>query len=299
MPLDDVSRRMEVVRLGQGVDRTGMFDPDALARTLKVIGEYGDECRAAGVESIRFAATSATRDASNRQVFIDGVRERLGIEPQVLSGIDEATTSFAGAVSVVDESAPSPLIAVDLGGGSTEIALGTTAGEVISSWSMDVGCVRMRERHLVSDPLTDAQIAAARADVRAALDAAEQHVDLGSARGLIGLAGTVTTITAHALGLTEYDPDRIHGAEIALDDVRASCDWFISSTAEQRSALGFMHPGRVDVIHAGALVWREVVDRIALRMSEAGHPLTHVMTSEHDILDGLALWAAREPQHFA
>lgn len=295
-PLDDVVRRMEVVRLGQGVDQTGRFADEALERTFAMIDEYALQIREVGVESLRFAATSATRDAANRQVFIDGVRKRLGVELQVLSGEQEAAASFSGAISVMADDAPSPLVAVDLGGGSTELVLGTADGEILGSYSMDVGCVRMRERHLHSDAPAADEVARARADVDAALDIAEQHVDLGAARGLIGLAGTVTTLTAYALGLEEYDASAIHGTMLGVAETDDVCEWFIQAPAAERAALGFMHPGRVDVIGAGALVWQQVVRRVALRAREAGHELPGVVTSEHDILDGLALWAAREPQ---
>lgn len=295
-PLTDVAREMEVVRLGQGVDRTGRFDPESLRRTLEMVDQFAAKCRDAGVESIRFAATSATRDAANRQEFIDGVRERLGIEPQVISGRQEASLSFAGAISVLPADSPSPLIAIDLGGGSTELALGTSDGEVLQAFSMNVGSVRMRERHLLSDPPTPSQVAAAREDVNAALDEAEKHVDLSAARGVIGLAGTVTTVTAQALGLDSYQPERIHGAQLSLKQIEETCQWFIEAPFALRGTPGYMHPGRVDVIGAGALVWWEVVKRIAQRTADARQPVTHVVTSEHDILDGLALWAAGEPQ---
>lgn len=294
-PLDDAVRRMEVVRLGQGVDKTGQFDPQALTRTFKLIDDYAAQCREHGVESIRFAATSATRDASNRDVFIDGVRERLGVEPQVLSGDEEARASFAGAISALEDSADSPMLAVDLGGGSTELVLGNSDGHVISAFSMNVGCVRMRERHMRSDPATNAEIAAARADVQAALDEAENYVDLSKTRSLVGLAGSITTITAKALDLGFYDFDAIHGTSLSLAEIDGVCEWFIRATAIERANLGFMHPGRVDVIQAGALVWQQIVRRVAVRTADADAPVTHAITSEHDILDGLALWAAENP----
>lgn len=292
--LDDVVRSMEVVRLGQGVDKTGKFDDVALTRTFAVVEEYAALCATHGVTSIRFAATSATRDAENRQIFIDGVRERLGVTPQVLSGEEEAHASFSGAISVLSNQ-PSPILAIDLGGGSTELVLGDAAGNVMQAFSMNVGCVRMRERHFGDEPSAE-QIAAARSDVRAALDEAEGHVDLSLPRTVIGLAGSVTTITALALNLSEYDPQRIHGAELSLDQVNDACNWLIEASPAERAALGFMHPGRVDVIGAGALVWQEVIARIAQRRAAASNPLNTVITSEHDILDGIALWAGRDPQ---
>lgn len=295
-PLDDVVRLMDVVRLGQGVDRTGQFDSVALERTLAKVREYADLCREHGVESIRFAATSATRDALNRDEFLSGVRERLGVPVQVLTGDEEARTSFDGAASVMGVDGPTPVIVVDLGGGSTEVVLGELGEGAVADHSMNVGCVRMHERHMTSDPATAEQIAAARADVNAALDEAEQGVDFSSARGLVGLAGTVTTLTARALGLEEYDASRIHGTELSVEQVVEVCEWFIHSSKAERDALGYMHPGRSDVMAAGALVWEEVVKRVAARMEESGHPLGAVVTSEHDILDGMALWAAKEPQ---
>lgn len=294
--LRDVVREMRVVRLGQGVDRTGEFAGEALARTFEAAEEYAAECRAHGVESIRFAATSAARDARNRGVFLDGIRSRLGVPPQILSGEEEARASFTGAVSGMPSGTESPLLAVDLGGGSTEIALGTMSGELLGAHSMDIGCVRMHERHMGAEVPDSDAVQAARADVNAALDAAEEHVDLGAAKGLIGLAGSVTTITAKALGLEVYDPQRIHGTFLSVEETLAACEWFVSSTRAQRETLGFMHPGRVDVIAAGAVVWGEVVKRVAARIGEAGGRLAGITTSEHDILDGLAMWAASEPQ---
>ena len=294
--LRDLVREMKVVRLGQGVDRAGEFAQEALERAFAAAEEYGEACRAHGVTSIRFAATSAARDARNRDVFVEGVRSRLGVSPQILSGEEEARTSFAGAISGMPPGTESPLLAVDLGGGSTEIALGTTSGELLGAYSMDVGCVRMHERHLGADVPDSRAVEAARRDVNMALDAAEEHVDLGAAKGLIGLAGSVTTITAKALGLRAYDPERIHGTVLSVEETLATCEWFLSSTRAERETLGFMHPGRVDVIAAGALVWGEVVARAAARVRETGGELAGITTSEHDILDGLAMWAARDPQ---
>ncbi|MDP9806121.1 exopolyphosphatase/guanosine-5'-triphosphate,3'-diphosphate pyrophosphatase [Trueperella bonasi] len=291
-PLDDVTRRMEVARLGQGVDRTGHFDPQALERTLGFVDDYARQCREHGVESIRFAATSATRDAANRDLFLDGVKQRLGVDVQVLSGDEEARASFTGATAVFGDVAQEPFLTVDLGGGSTELVLGLNDGTILGAASMNVGCVRMRERHFSHDPVTDDEIARARADVQAALDSAA--LDLSPTRTLIGLAGTITTITAKALDLPSYDPAKIHGALMSLAEVDGVCEWFIRSTAGERAQLPFMHPGRVDVIHSGALVWQEVIRRVAAETAQQT-PLTHTITSEHDILDGLALWAAREP----
>lgn len=285
--LVDLDRRMEVVRLGQGVDRTGELAAEALERTFDATERYARVVADLGAQRVRFVATSATRDARNRDVFVDGVRARLGVEPEVVSGEEEAALSFRGATGVVAAAHPGPFLVVDLGGGSTELVLGTTVPD--AAWSMDVGCVRMTERHLRSDPPTAAEEQAARADVRAALDAAAGVVPLGKAATLVGLAGSVTTVTAHALGLAAYDRDRIDGAVLPVGTVLDACDDLLRRTREERAALGFMHPGRVDVIGAGALVWSEVVARVRDEVAAAGGTLADVVTSEHDILDGIAL----------
>ncbi|MET4225061.1 Ppx/GppA phosphatase family protein [Oerskovia enterophila] len=285
--LTELDRRMEVVRLGQGVDRTGRLAPEALARTLDQAAEYAAVIEELGATRTRFVATSATRDAENRGEFVEGVLARLGVEPEVVSGNEEAELSFRGATGVVAAHHEGPFVVVDLGGGSTELVLGTDAPE--AAWSMDVGCVRLTERHLRSDPPTAEEIAAARADVRAALDTATQTVPLGKAATLVGLAGSVTTVTAHALGLERYDRDRIDGAVLTVEQTLDACEDLLGRTRAEREALGFMHPGRIDVIGAGALVWAEVVRRVRDDVEAAGGELTSVVTSEHDILDGIAL----------
>lgn len=289
--LVDLDRRNEVVRLGQGVDRTGRLAPEALARTLDAARRYHDVCTDLGVEAVRFVATSATRDAENRADFVRGVQDALGVEPEVVGGDEEARLSFRGATGVLAGRFDAPFLVVDLGGGSTELVLGTDAPE--AALSMDVGSVRMTERHLHTDPPTGAEVAAATADVRAALDAAARVVPLGRAVTLVGLAGSITTITAHALGLPAYDRDHIDGARLPVEDVLAACDDLLRRTHDERAALPYLHPGRVDVIGAGALVWREVVTRVRDDVAAAGGALTHVVTSEHDILDGIA-WSVAE-----
>ncbi|WP_182113271.1 MULTISPECIES: Ppx/GppA phosphatase family protein [unclassified Actinotalea] len=289
--LVDLDRRMQVVRLGQGVDRTGRLAPEALERTLAATREYARVCADLGVEHLRFVATSATRDAENRQEFVDGVREILGVEPEVVDGQEEAALSFRGATGVLAGKHPGPFLVVDLGGGSTELVLGTTS--VVAASSMDVGCVRLTERHLHSDPPTDAEVAAASADVAAALDAAAVVVPLGRAATLVGLAGSVTTVTAHALELDAYEPDRIDGAVLWADAVLASCRSLLRMSRTRRAREPYMHPGRVDVIGAGALVWSAVVSRVRAEVGRAGGRLDTVVTSEHDILDGIA-WSAAE-----
>ncbi len=283
--LTDVVREMRVVRLGQGVDATGEFAQDALDRTLEATRDYAELIRSHGAGQVRFVATSATRDARNRQVFIDGVRDLLGVEPEVISGDEEAALSFAGASSVLPSRGKEPVLVVDLGGGSTEFVLGDADG-VIAAKSVDVGCVRMTERHLLGDPPTAEQIAAAEADVDAAISRAAQTVPLARATALIGVAGSVTTITAHALKLAEYSAEAIHGTELDLATAREACTSLLEMTRQDRAALPYMHPGRVDVIGAGGLIWRRVLERMS---AATDGRITSVLTSEHDILDGIAL----------
>ena len=284
--LTDVDRRMEIVRLGQGVDRTGRIAPEALARTLDATRRYAEVCARAGVDAIRFVATSASRDAENRDEFVSGVQALLGVAPEVVAGDEEARLSFAGATRELRGAYEEPYLVVDLGGGSTELVLGTTAGEEVqAALSVDVGCVRITERHLHGDPPDEAEIAAAVADVDAALDRAAGVVPLERARTLVGLAGSVTTVTAHALDLPRYDAAVIHRSELPADAVLASCDALLRMTRAERAALPYMHPGRVDVIGAGALIWGRVVERVGVE---------RVLTSEHDILDGIA-WSLVPP----
>ena len=322
--LHEITRLMEVVRLGQGVDRTGRFDPEALQRTLDATSRYAQLCEQHRVQAIRFVATSASRDASNREEFFSGVRQRLGVEVEIISGAEEARLSFTGAVSVLDDGASAgkdhapdaevpgdstpdhtvpgenvpdettsaagadARLVVDIGGGSTELVIGTGATQQADA-SMNVGCVRMNERHLHSDPPAAQEIEAARADIDAALDAAEQHVDLGQVRSVVGVAGSITTVTAHALDLPEYDRDRINGARLPVGQIQTACEELLRMPREQRAQLPYMHPGRVDVIGAGALVWARVLDRVEQRVTRTGQVLEPVVTSEHDILDGIAL----------
>ena len=285
--LTELDRRMEIVRLGQDVDRTGEFAPEALDRTLAASRAYARVIEDLGATRVRFVATSATRDARNRGAFVDGVLAAVGVEPEVVSGEEEALLSFRGATSGTASDHPGPYLVVDLGGGSTELVLGTAAPE--AALSLDVGSVRMTERHLRSDPPTQAEEAAARADVRAALDTAADVVPYARTTTLVGLAGSITTVTAHALGLPSYQRERVHGAVVPVDRVLAACDDLLHRTREQRLALGFMHPGRADVIGAGALVWSEVVRRVHDDVAAAGGELADVVTSESDILDGIAL----------
>lgn len=284
-PLVDVVREMRVVRLGQGVDATGELAPEALERTFAAARDYADLIAQHGAGAVRFVATSATRDARNRNVFVDGIREILGVEPEVISGDEEAALSFAGASSVLPVKGNDAVLVVDLGGGSTEFVLGDSSG-VIAARSVDIGCVRLTERHLKGDPPTAAQIAAAEADVDAAIDLAAQVVPLERATAVVGVAGSVTTITAHALGLGEYQPSRIHGARLDLETISDAATSLLEMTRSERATLPYMHPGRVDVIGAGALVWRRILSRLA-KLSDGR--IKGAISSEHDILDGIAL----------
>lgn len=277
--LTDVARRMEIVRLGEGVDRTGMLAPAAIERTRQALLGYAAEIAELGIERVRMCATSASRDASNAADFRDMVTSVLGVEPEVITGDAEARLSFTGAVRGLD--AAGPYLVVDIGGGSTEFVTGGT--DVTGAISMDIGCVRMTERHLRSDPPAAAEIAAAERDVTAAVDAALAAVPGRSAGTLVGLAGSVTTVTALAQGLPGYDPARIHHARIGYDDVAKVTADLLAAPVERRRALPVMHPGRADVIGAGALILRIVMER-------SGHD--SVVASEHDILDGIAFGLA-------
>jgi len=283
--LTDVVREMRVVRLGQGVDATGELAPEALERTFAATADYARLIREHGAGAVRFAATSASRDARNRQVFVDGVRNLLGVEPEVISGAEEAGLSFAGASSVLPILDGQHVLVVDLGGGSTEFVLGTADG-VTAARSVDVGCVRLSERHLRDDPPTAEQIAAAEADVDAAIRRVEADVPLERATAVVGVAGSVTTITAHALRLPRYSPEAIHGTELSIDAIRAAATDLLEMTRAGRAQLPYMHPGRVDVIGAGGLVWRRILER--LNELTDGRVVTAI-ASEHDILDGIAL----------
>jgi exopolyphosphatase/guanosine-5'-triphosphate,3'-diphosphate pyrophosphatase len=277
----EVVRDMEIVRLGQGVDETGQFHPDAISRTLAAVDKFAAEIAKRGVEKIRFCATSATRDATNRHLFVDGVRDRLGIELEVISGDEEAALSFAGAIKDLDPS-NGPFLVVDIGGGSTEFVFGTTTVE--AARSVNIGCVRMTERHFASDPATPEQIEAARSDIQAAISQAAAVVPITQAKSLVAVAGTATTVAAAALDLAEYDRYAIHLSRISAQQTHDAATMFATSTREQRLALGYMHPGRVDVIAAGSLVLSEI-----MKATEA----SEFVASESDILDGMAFSLAR------
>nr|WSY54373.1 Ppx/GppA family phosphatase [Streptomyces sp. NBC_00886] len=288
--LVDLDRRMTIVRLGQGVDRTGRLAPEALERTFAACRDYATIIKEHGAERLRFVATSASRDASNRDDFVRGVLDILGVEPEVISGDQEAELSFTGATRELAgrDDLAKPYLVVDIGGGSTEFVVGDD--QVSGARSVDIGCVRMTERHLVRDgavmdPPTADQITAMRADIEAALDLAEKTVPLREARTLVGLAGSVTTVSAIAQNLPEYDTEAIHHSRVSYDRVREITESLLHSTHAERAAIPSMHPGRVDVIGAGALVLLSIMERVGAR---------EVVVSEHDILDGIAFHAAAE-----
>ena len=284
--LADVVREMTIVRLGEGVDATGEFSAAALERTFAAVDAYARLVQRHHAGAVRFVATSATRDVQNRQVFVDGVRERLGVEPEVISGAEEAALSFRGAVSALPGGLDRQdhVLVVDLGGGSTEFVVGTAGGVVVDAVSMDLGCVRFTERFVADDGPSPEQVAAATAGVDEVLDRVAGRLALQKVRAVVGVAGTVTTVTAHALGLEEYDSERIHATVLPVDRVTASAGALLEASRAQRAALGFMHPGRVDVIGAGALIWSRIVERMR---EVAG--VDEVVTSERDILDGIVL----------
>ncbi|MCF6744330.1 Ppx/GppA family phosphatase [Blastococcus sp. KM273128] len=287
----DLLRRMEVVRLGQGVDATGRLAPEAIERTRVVLAEYAAQARELGATDVRMVATSATRDAANRADFESMVQATLGRTADVVTGREEAELSFLGATGSLAAAAAfhglapaaAPWLVVDIGGGSTEFVLGDDDG-VLAARSVDIGCVRLTERHLHDDPPTAEQVARTERDIRAVLAQVAAEVPVGKAASLVGLAGSVTTVAALALGLPAYDSVAIHGSRIPVADVRRVSAGLLAATRERRAAEPVMHPGRVDVIGAGALILRVLMDEFAL---------AEVTVSEHDILDGIALRLAR------
>ncbi|GHC92848.1 hydrolase [Nocardiopsis terrae] len=297
----DADRRMEVVRLGEGVDETGVFAPQALERTFDALRGYAEAIEAHGIplgpDGVRMVATSATRDAGNRQEFVDGVRGILGVEPEVVTGLDEAELSFVGATAELEAEAAEggagdftpPFLVVDIGGGSTEFVLGGLGEDeelVRAALSVNVGCVRMTERHLRTDPPTKEQVEAATADIEAALDEVEKVVPLREAGSVVCVAGTATTVAGIALDLPEYDSERIHHTRVSAAELERITGDLLASRHAERAEVGVMHPGRVDVIGAGALVLSRVLARTGA---------DHFTASEHDILDGVA-WSLIVPE---
>ncbi|MGQ4509108.1 DUF501 domain-containing protein [Dermabacteraceae bacterium P13128] len=283
--MTQIAREMRVVRLGYGVDRTGMLDPEAIERTLAATREYAQLCRDNGVEQVRFVATSATRDAENRDVFVSAVKEILGVEVEVVPGEEEAQLSFRGAVSTLAKDIPGPHLVIDIGGGSTEFVLGSERAE--QRISTDMGSVRLSERYLLSDPPSEAEVAAALAEIDRLLDEAAQAVDFSRVASIVGVAGTITTVTAYLLGLESYQPEKINGASFSICEIVAACREIAAAPREKRAAIKAIHPGRVDVIAAGCLIYARILERVA---DASG--VSRAYTSESDILDGIALQLA-------
>lgn len=280
----DLVREMRTVRLGEGVDATGEFSSDALARTFQACGEYAELIREHQVEQLRFIATSASRDVSNRDEFIHGVEAIIGVQPEVISGDEEARLSFVGATSGFDPLPNAPILVADIGGGSTEFVMPDSQGKLIAR-SINVGCVRMTERYLLSDPPTLNEIERTVDTLNRELLAVKEVLPTDTAQTFIGLAGSVTTIAAMALGLDSYDADAIHGTTLSRDQVEVITEQLVAMSRADRARLGFMHPGRVDVIGGGALVLREAMRALDLE---------RVLVSEHDLLDGVVLHLTRE-----
>jgi exopolyphosphatase/guanosine-5'-triphosphate,3'-diphosphate pyrophosphatase len=272
----EVVRSMEVVRLGQGVDKNKSFHPDAIKRTLDAVEMFSEVIASKGVERIRFCATSATRDATNRSLFTDGVRGILGVEVEVIPGEEEAMLSFNGATKELMQS-DAPYLVVDIGGGSTEFVFGSN--KVENAKSVDIGCVRMSERHFTSQPTTMDQVARAIIDIDSAIAQAASVVPISNAKTLVAVAGTATTVAAAALELKDYDRHLIHLARISADKVHKVSAMFQSMKKDEIANLGYMHPGRVDVITAGSLVLSRVM---------AATGASEFVASESDILDGMA-----------
>lgn len=287
--LTDVHREMRIVRLGQDVDATGRLASDALDRTRVALADYAAIARSAGAQRLRMVATSATRDAANREEFFAMVSRTLGTDAEVITGDEEARLSFTGAVGGLDP-ADGPFLIVDVGGGSTEVVLGDWDGvraDVTAARSADIGCVRITERHLRGDPPTASEVSAAEQFAAQTLEQAFAEVPVDKASTWLGVAGTVTTLSAIAQQLPAYDPERIHLSRLSLQQVRATAEQLLGSTHQQRAANPVIHPGRVDVIAGGALIVRVVAEELH---SRAG--ITELVVSEHDILDGIALGLA-------
>ena len=287
--LTDVHREMRIVRLGQDVDATGRLAPDAVERTRLALADYTGIARRAGAQRVRMVATSATRDATNREDFFTMVRQTLGTDAEVITGDEEARLSFTGAVGGLDP-ADGPFMVVDVGGGSTEVVLGDWDGtrvHVTAARSVNVGCVRITERHLHSDPPTPEEVSAAERFAAQTLQEVFAEVPVRQARTWVGVAGTVTTLSAIAQRLPAYDPERTHLSRLSLECLRGTAEYLLASTHQQRAANPVIHPGRVDVIAGGALIVRVLAEELHTR---AG--ITELVVSEHDILDGIALGLA-------
>lgn len=292
---DIVPRILRVIRLGQDVDKTHRFADEALARAYEAAREFAGVLAEHPVDGIRFVATSATRDAGNREEFEDNIEKILGVRPEVIPGTEEADLSFLGATSIVHREVEAPYLVVDLGGGSTELVLGGDgvthpSTQVQAAFSMNIGSVRMTERHLKNDPPTERQIAEAVADIDAHIDVAFKTVPAGKTHTIIGVSGTVTTMTALAMGLTEYDHTAVDGARCTLEDAYAVDNRFLHMPREERLTYKTIHPGRVDVVGGGALVWNRVLAKVSeAAYEDHGQRIDSFMASEHGLLDGIVL----------
>ncbi|WP_169241002.1 Ppx/GppA phosphatase family protein [Bifidobacterium olomucense] len=291
-----VPRILRVIRLGQDVDKTHRFAEEALERAYEAAREFAGVLAEHPVDGLRFVATSATRDAENREEFEDGIESILGVRPEVIPGTEEADLSFLGATSVVSRGdLQAPYLVVDLGGGSTELVIGgdgvsAPTTQVQGAFSMNIGSVRMTERHLKTDPPTENEIAEAYEDIDRHIDEAFAHVDAGKARTIIGVSGTVTTMTALAMGLTEYDHTLVDGHRMSLDEAYAVDDRFLNMTRAERSEYKTIHPGRIDVVGGGAVVWNRVLARVSeAAKADHGIAIDSYVASEHGLLDGIVL----------
>ena len=271
-----IDRRMVITRLGQGVDRSRVLDAEALDRTLKTIAEYAATCGELGVKKLRVTGTSAVRDARNREEFFEGVRLLTGAEAELLTGEQEARATFLGTLS--DLSEPGPVVVVDIGGGSTELIVGT--GEPERLVSLDVGCVRLFEKYLESDPPSKDEIQALRAEVDGSLAGVKDQLAVPRGARLIGVAGTVTQLATLKAGSPVYDPDVTHHSVLSHGDVRTLARRLESLTIGQRKRITGLEPGRADVIVAGAEILLGVMEAI---------DAPEVLVSERDILDGLVI----------
>ncbi len=293
--MEELHRDMRIVRLGQDVDETGEFAPEALERTFAAVHDYAKQITRHGAHPTRFIATSASRDVSNRDAFVTGIRQRLHVTPEVVSGQVEAELTFSGAASALDLARwdhPVRVAVIDVGGGSTEIVVGTIdpadgSSTITAQTSMNVGCVRFHERHKLADPPTEEQIRAAQDDLAQHLAELDPETfDFTELDAVVGVAGTITTITAAVLNLETYDSEAIHGTELDIDRIIETANRIIGETTKQRAAYGFMHEGRIDVIGAGAIIWAHLLQHIRAATNDK---VTTAITSEKDILDGIAL----------
>ncbi len=286
MPLRDLEREMRIVRLGEGVDQTGRLSDAAVARTLAGVDEYADLIDRYGVDRVRFVGTSAMRDATNGEQFMASVQQRLGVKPEVVPGTEEASLSFSGATATLEGKPASPVLLVDIGGGSTEFVVGEET--VSRSLSVDMGSVRVTER-FGTDSIDAQRIRDASDWVDAQLDRVADSVGFANLGSVVGVAGTVTTLAAWVLGVPVYSPELTHGRLLSWEDWEEAAEFMITQPTRVKAALPVMPPGREDVIGAGAIVWRQILRRVRSETEAVGKSLAGAYTSEHDVLDGIAL----------